>query len=294
MSSEEERVNELLAALHNKTISEHIVYALGKMDASIIPQLEKFVETSNDETQKEHVIKALGLHGRKSVPILINLLKTEQEIWVKMAIIRTLGRMGGEAEDAVNSLLEIFNRDGSFYDEKIRWALKKIALESESAASTLYDHFFYNDLEYRLNLLNKEASIHIPLEGIIEKIRDKDNKQLNKYYKMLRELYPECSIPMLLEMLEDQDEEIRLRAVIAFRVLNKLAKTAVPQLDRARLLKVNEEIRFEIGLTLIMIEGLKENTKREFEWMRDNDELDPQQIFKMEFEIAKQEKRRKK
>ena len=40
MSSEEERVNELLAVLQDKTVSEHIIYALGKMDGSIIPQLE--------------------------------------------------------------------------------------------------------------------------------------------------------------------------------------------------------------------------------------------------------------
>lgn len=264
------------------------------MTDSIIPQLEDYVKTCENGKQKALVIKALGFHGRKSVPSLINLLKCEKNQWVKLAIVRTLGRMGKEAEDAVIYLMKLFNQDNSLYNGKIGWALKRIAYESESAASILADHFFYSKLEDKLHLLKKSDITKLTLEEISEKIRDKNNKQLNKYYKMLRKYYPESSIPILSEMLEDQDEEIRLRAVIAFRVLNKLAKTAVPQLDRAMLLKVNEKISFEIILTLVIIEGIKESTMQEFEWMCDSDELDVQQIFKMELEIARQEKRRKK
>ncbi|MHA1556820.1 MAG: hypothetical protein ACTSPM_07785 [Candidatus Heimdallarchaeota archaeon] len=56
------------------------------------------------------------------------------------------------------------------------------------------------------------------------------------------------------------------------------------------LLAENIAIKFEIALTLLIIEGLEGNAMKELVWMRDNDELDNNQIWKFELETIKQEK----
>ncbi|MHA1156187.1 MAG: HEAT repeat domain-containing protein [Candidatus Heimdallarchaeota archaeon] len=294
MSSEEERISELINAMQDEGIKEHIIYSLGKMGDSALPILEKAEKNTKDIKQKMLIIKAMGMIGRKSVSSLIKILKKEKDYWVHIAAIRTLGRMGKEAEDAVHYLLQILNHNDAFYDNKIRWALREIGGESELAYRILAGHIYFNDSDDKKATSKRRYRAEFTLKEIAEKLRKRENKQLNVYYKTLRSHYRDSAIPILLELLDDEYAEIRLRAVIAFRIINTdtktKTKTVLTKLDRAMLLAENIAIKFEIALTLLIIEGLEGNAMKELVWMRDNDELDNNQIWKFELETIKQEK----
>lgn len=124
-----------------------------------------------------------------------------------------------------------------------------------------------------------------------ERIKNKKIKQLNECYKTLYRNCDEDVLQILIELLNDEDLEIQFRATIAFRVLNKKAKNAIPHLQKALQRRENKEIRFELLYTLLAIEGLEGEAMKELECMRDHDELDINQQWKFETLVVREEKR---
>jgi HEAT repeat protein len=289
MSSEEERINELLKALDDKKTADHAAWALGEIGIASLSALEKAYKKSKVENQKILIVKALGKIGRKSVPFLINMLQKEKQYWVKIAILRAMGRMGKQAEEAYLVLFRELKNKDLYYKQKVQWVLKEMSRDSEMIAAFISEYKHPLRLKFS-KILDKHPEKLSVMEAL-ERIKNKKIKQLNECYKTLYRYCDEDLIRILIELLNDEDMEIRLRAVIAFRVLNKKAINAVPYLQKALHLRENNEIRFELLYTLLVIEGLRGEAKKELEWMKDNDLLDIDQEWKFETQIIHQEKR---
>ncbi len=105
MSSEEDRISELIKALEDEKARESVIWALGKISKPALPALESTLNTTDDFNQKCFIIRALGMIGSKSVPKLVKALQKERNIWVRTAIIGTFGRMGKQAEEVIPFLL---------------------------------------------------------------------------------------------------------------------------------------------------------------------------------------------
>ncbi|NHJ48988.1 MAG: HEAT repeat domain-containing protein [Asgard group archaeon] len=284
MSSEEERIKELLKALDDKKAAESAAWALGEIGEASLQALEDTYKESENTDKRILIIKALRKIGRKSVPFLIQMLREEKDYWVRLAIVRAFGRMGKQAEEACLVLFRELKDKDLYYKQKVRWALKEMSRDSEMIALMIseYKHPLGLKIAKAIDTFPEKFSLAVALE----KIKNKEAKQLNEYYQTLNRYYDENLIPILVELLNDKDPEMQLRAIIAFRVLNKKAKSAIPHLYKAW---VNN--RFELLLTILIIEGLQGKAMEELERMRDNDLLDIDQEWKFETQVTRQRKK---
>ena len=291
MSSEEERIAELIKALDDKTIIEDVIRALGKLGEKTLPALERTFYESEDNNKKIFIIKAIAMNGKKSLLILRKMLYKEKEFWIRLAIIREFGRMGKQAEEIVPLLFKELEAKDDYYKDKIRWALIEIARESEIAARWLTEYLYRNS--YEIGKIEQGAGgiLNISMDELITKLKNKKITQLNDYYKTISRHFREEAIPYLLPLLDDKDQEIRFRAIIALRVLNEKAEKAIPDLRNTMEKERVDELKFEIALTLLMIGGLDESLLKWFERARDNDILEVDQEWKFKWEIVKQKKK---
>jgi len=289
MSSVEERLNELIKALEDERAADAAAWALGEIGITSLPALEKAYKNTSDQNKKIFIIKAMRKIGRNSVPFLIKMLQQEKKYWVRIAIVRAFGRMGIHAEDAYLVLFRELKDKDTYYQQKIQWALKEMSRNSKKIALIISE---YNDSlsKKEIESILERFPPRMSVVEAFERIRKKDVKQLNECFKTLYRYCDDDIIQILVELLNDEDIEMRLRATIAFRVLNKKAKKTISHLDRAMLLKINKEIKFEIAYTLLIIEGLYGTAMKELEWMRDNDKLDINQQWKFETQIIHHER----
>ncbi|NHJ85565.1 MAG: hypothetical protein FK734_08890 [Asgard group archaeon] len=294
MSSEEERINELIKALNDESIRKDITLVLGKIGEPSLPALKEALQTSDNNDQKILIIKALGMIGKKSVPFLLQLFKEENNIWIQSAIIRAFKNMGSEATEAVPTLFEkMLYCNDDFIKFRLISALVEIGYSTENVSKIILEEIekgkhqllIYNIVDFNNNIIN------LPGEQLVKLLRRKDLHKLHLYYKLIRELVDEATIQALIELLNDNDKEIQLRALISLRVLGNKASEAIPELKKAMLLKKNDVIKFEIAYTLLIIEGLKGSAMKELLSMKEKELLYPHQIWKLDKQIKVQQNR---
>jgi len=296
MISEEERIAELIRALEDEKIIDSVARALGEIGSAAIPALKKAYKDNKDLNQKVFIIKALRNMGRDSVPLLINLLQNENEYWARIAIIRAFGKMGKEAQEAVPQLFIELELLDEFYSEKVKWALKEMSGISNDIAKNVLEHlgqaFFEKKIAKKVRKTKVKAYVEAikkhPVQKIIKILKSRDETILEVYYRSLSNQYNNQVLQELVKLLENEDEVIRLRVVIAFRVIGKKAKEVIPYLERAIQCESKANIKFEIVYTMLIIEGIQGTAKKELEQLKEKNELKEYQKIKIERQIKEQ------
>ncbi len=126
---------------------------------------------------------------------------------------------------------------------------------------------------------------------LIQVIKLKEIKKLNMFYRLLQARSNKEYIQAILELLEEEDIEIRLRGIKALRRMRKkYVRSVIPNLDKAMILEKNEGIKFEMAFTLMMIEGVEGNAMKEINRMKEKGKLTDQQKEKIERQIRHQKK----
>jgi len=139
MSSEEERIAELIKVLDDEKGRVSSAWALGKIGESALPALGDAFEKANDINKKVLIIKAMGMIGRKSLPKLIEIPLRKEGYWIHSAIMRAFKNIGKEAEEVIPLLMnEVLKNidDPETYGKTIS-TLEKLGLETKKVIPLL-------------------------------------------------------------------------------------------------------------------------------------------------------------
>lgn len=297
MSSEEERIIELIKVLDDEKGRMASAWALGKIGESALPALGEAFEQTNDVNKKVAVIKAMGMMGKKSLPKLIEILLKKEGYWVQSAILRAFKNIGKEAEEVIPLLMNevIKNIDDPEVYRKTISTLEKLSLDTMKVNEVVLEllRTEQQDAVYRIIKKNPHL-LNISPEIIVSLIKMKKIKSMKVFYKQLRKKGDKDTAQAIANLLEEEDDEIKLRAIYALRVMYGKNTSAIPFLERAMLLKENSSIKFAIAYTLLMIEGINGAALKELNRMAEEGLLKENQKWKLEKQINNFQKRKRK
>lgn len=149
MSSDEEIIQEIIAALKNDPTNQHLISTLAGIGEKTVPFLEELMNETNAVLQMA-VLKIAGKVGRVCLPFIVKELQNNDE-WVRLAAVRTLGRMGKDAEDAFPELVNLLDDKDSFVRDKVFWILEQMQPATKDIVPVLISLLNNDDIFIRKN-----------------------------------------------------------------------------------------------------------------------------------------------
>ena len=164
MSSEEERIQEIFAALKNDPTNRHLVITLIGFGEKIIPYLEK-ISKEKDIDLRIAALKIAGGIGKSGISILLQALNAYD--WnVRLAAIRFLGRMGESAKISAPKLLPFLESKDDYVRKKVLWALLKINADASVLLPIIPSLIKEKDKEIRKRVIQLLENISFESEKI--------------------------------------------------------------------------------------------------------------------------------
>ncbi len=233
---------ELLTEAEDRRDAAEALGRIGPDAKAAVPALTKTL-TDQDTSVREAAAWALGKMGRgaeTSVPVLAELLKDKDVRWDAAL---ALGRIGPAASAAVPALTELLN-DKDHWPEPAS-ALARIGPAAKAAVPTLTELLKDKDRQWSaasaLAGIGPEAKSAIPVLAGLLREKDEDDGSRQHFASVLVKIGP-TSIPAFMELLNDQDEQMRSLAIWGLGEIGPEANTAVPALT-ALLKEKNESVR---------------------------------------------------
>jgi HEAT repeat protein len=219
--------------------SEALGWICGETDAAA-PALLKALKSWDSEIRRRSAA-ALGWTRRgvdKAVPTLIRLLRSLN--WgIRAASAMALGQIGPRAKMAVPALVQSLTDHEQGALAAGAWALWRIGPADEAAVPALIEAFRYSEgpCQYGqaagaalLGRMGPRARAAVP--ALVEAIKRKDTDWGIRWMSAsaLYSVASEMSMPTLIDMLEDDDPDIRIHGVELLSCDRPGAEAAIPAL----------------------------------------------------------------
>lgn len=261
-------VETLINALNeddDESVKEMVINTLGRMgDRKAVAHLISNLDSLNDEL-KELIILALGEIGGKESLEFIKLALEENKLEIKLRAIEALGKISypESTEELVYTLLED-NLEIKLY------AIASLGEIGDAAAIRPLRKFLNNRKwiirKYSLNSLGKITEC--PMEVFINALEDEDCRVREKAVEIIGIRGDENSIDRLNRVLDDPDEDVKLRASEILKKYDKLDFILLPEEKIERIDDINEFVN-EIGKDEV-VENLIDYLEEDKSEIKDN------------------------
>jgi HEAT repeat protein len=158
--------------------------------------------------RREQAAKAVGSIGssaKAAVPALLQAVE-DQEARVRLAAIQSLGRIGPDAKDAAPALIQVYQQGNEAED------IRKAAVAA---------------------LGNMGPAAQDAVGVMIKTLAEDESLALSGHVQMAVMRLGPAAVPDLIELLQDQDPDVRAHAAVALNWVGPGARDAVPALVRA-------------------------------------------------------------
>lgn len=250
----------------DESVREMVINTLGRIgDRNAVKPLISNLDGVNDEF-KELVILALGEIGGKKSLEFIKLALNEDNLEIKLRAIEALGKISNP--ESIEELIYALMDDN--LEVKLN-ALASLGEIGDPKAIKPLNKFLKNRKwivrKYSLNALGKIAEC--PIETFIKALDDEDCRVREKAVEIIGIRGDEKSIDSLKRVLNDPDEEVKLRAGEILKKHNKLEIKVIQEEKPGKLDNLGEFVK-EIGkdkVIEILIEYLEveDQSKMEIE-----------------------------
>ncbi|MBD3190595.1 MAG: TIR domain-containing protein [Candidatus Heimdallarchaeota archaeon] len=219
---EEKKIEKRIEELKDEErweVRRDAAWTLGKMGEKAAEHegvIEALIEALKDEDWwvRERAAIALGEMGEKAVPALIESLKDEERGEVRRRAAFALGEIG---EKAIAALIEVMKDEERAVRYWAAWALGKIG--------------------------KKAAEHEGVIEALIEALKDEDWEVRERAAYALGLMKKEEAVPKLLELLDDPEHIVRIRAI---KILSEFADEGLVENeaidDLVRVMEKDEEM----------------------------------------------------
>jgi HEAT repeat protein/lysophospholipase L1-like esterase len=221
---------------------------------------------SGDEATSKAVVSALGKMGSDVIPALEGALRDGSAL-VRKAAADALGQMGPKAKDAADGLLDAVGDVDPGVRQAAMAALPKLGIKTQQAVSVLVEALHDDSWLVRqaaaktLGQMGSEAIY--AMDGLVEALTDEERLVRSAALKSMEQLDPDSVssvvMPKLIGMVDDEDPQVRRRAVVALSGIGTSVEPMVEALMGA-LGDPDEGVRIEAILALGRLDPVAEDS----------------------------------
>ena len=257
---EEEVVPVLAIALkdNNAEVRREVAHALGEVGERAEKATSMLIEALKDENQevRYEVVETLSSTGEKDkakvIPALIETLEDDVQ-QVRRGAIITIGLIGEGSAEAVPAIIDIMKNDS-----ELRWdAADALTLIGQPAVPFLIEllqgercgaHWAAAE-----TLVNIGEQVAYAVPTLITSLKSNNPDTLWQTEDLLRKIGAQ-GIPEYIKLLDEEDEDIQKNAIKKLGSLGKLAKSALPELERRLSKEKDNQMKFILAINIMRIE----------------------------------------
>jgi len=229
----DEVTTDLVNLLSKRSSAYESFYVLSRMGPNVVPELLAQFETGN-ELAKSFILNLLIPHSEvDGVMKIYSSALEDEETETKLNAVRSLAKIGEPATPLLGKLINMLRETNDKLRGEVAIAIGDISSQPAELRAALQD-FIEDDaqvvrLAVSLTLQEEGTAVLFSYPLFIEILSDSDSFMVLQS-RMLRSV--DSVLPLLLQAMGEDNEDVKLRALVLARTLGKKAEHLLPAIEK--------------------------------------------------------------